>query len=110
METAIAPRIPEDTIDDIKTGVAKPNTSAFMYDDGQGNLIGAGRGKINYETGAIDFSAFPNAEFVISATYLSAHSGAPEVSPEAISNHILSVGARSVNQKLTSKVKIIALN
>ena len=110
VETAIASRIPEDTIDDIKTGVAKPNTSVFMYDDGQGNLIGAGRGRINYETGAIDFSAFPNAEFVISATYLSAHSGAPEVSPEAISNHILSVGARSVNQKLNSKVKIIALN
>ena len=80
-----------------------------MYDDGNGNLVGAGSGTINYETGAIDFIAMPNAEFVISATYLSAHSGGTSLVTNG-KNHISSVGARSTNQKLNSKIKVIALN
>ena len=52
----------------------------------------------------------PNAEFVISATYLSAHSGGTNVTTAGGYNHLTSVGARSTNQKLNAKVKVIALN
>ena len=88
----------------------KPNVGAFMYDDGAGNLIGAGTGTINYETGAVDFTARVNAEFVVSATYLSAHSGGTNISTTNGKNHLTAVGARSTSQKLNSQVKVIALN
>ena len=81
-----------------------------MYDDGNGNLVGAGTGSINYETGSVDFTSFPNAEYVVSATYLSAHSGGTNVSTANGHNHLTSVGARSTNQKLNAKIKVIALN
>ena len=81
-----------------------------MYDDGNGNLIGAGNGTINYETGAVDFTAMENAEFVISATYLSAHSGGTNVTTANGHNHLTAIGARSTNQKLNATVKVIAFN
>ena len=81
-----------------------------MYDDGNGTLIGAGSGSINYETGAVDFSAVENAEFVFSATYLSAHSGGTNVTTTNGKNHIQSIGARSTSQKLNAKIKVIAMN
>ena len=86
------------------------NDSAFIFDDGNGNLIGAGTGTINYETGAVDFTGPANAEFVISATYLSAHSGGTNISTTNGKNHLTSVGARSTNQKLNAKIKVIAIN
>ena len=52
----------------------------------------------------------PNAEFVISATYLSAHSGGTDVSTTNGKNHLTSIGDRSTNAKLNAKVKVIALN
>ena len=81
-----------------------------MYDDGNGNLMGVCSATINYETGAVDFTAYPNAEFLISATYLSAHSGGTNVSTANGHNHITAVGARSTNQKLNAKVRVIAMN
>jgi len=110
VESAIASRLPEDTLFNRVTYEENPNVGAFMYDDGNGNLIGAGSGTINYETGAVDFTAMSNAEFVISATYLSAHSGGTNVSTANGKNHLTSIGARSTNQKLNAKVKVIALN
>ena len=74
-----------------------------MYDDGNGNLIGIGSGTINYKTGAVDFTAMENAEFVISATYLSTHSGGTNVTTANGHNHLTSIGARSTNQKLNAK-------
>ena len=110
VETAVAARLPEDTVFDRVTYEESPNAAVLMYDDGNGNLVGAGSGTINYETGAVDFTAMPNAEFVISATYLSAHSGGTNVSTTNGKNHLTSIGARSTNQKLNAKVKVIALN
>ena len=110
VESAVAARLPEDTLFNRVTYEENPNVGAFMYDDGNGNLVGAGGGTINYETGAVDFTAMPNAEFVISATYLSAHSGGTNVSTTNGKNHLTSIGARSTNAKLNAKVKVIALN
>ena len=108
IESAVASRLPDDTIIDKVTGEEHPNKAVFMYDDGAGNLIGAGSGTIDYETGAVDFTAVPNAEFVITANYNSAHSGGVRVSNNA--NQISSIAARSINQKLNATIKVIALN
>ena len=110
VESAVAARLPEDTLFNRVTYEENPNIGAFMYDDGNGNLVGAGSGTINYETGAVDFTAMPNAEFVISATYLSAHSGGTNVTQAGAKNHLTSVAARSTNQKLNAKIKVIAFN
>ena len=110
IESAVAAKLPDDTLFNKETYEENPNIGAFMYDDGAGNLIGAGSGTVNYETGAIDFTSFPNAEFVVSATYLSAHSGGVNVSVVNAKNHLSSIGARSTNQKLNAIVKVIALN
>ena len=110
VESAVGAKLPDDTIFDSVTYEENPNIGAFMYDDGNGNLVGAGTGSINYETGSVDFTSFPNSEYVVSATYLSAHSGGTNVSTANGHNHLTSVGARSTNQKLNAKIKVIALN
>ena len=110
VETAVAAKLPDDTLLDRVTYEERPNISSIMYDDGNGNLMGAGSGSINYETGAVDFTAMSNAEFVISATYLSAHSGGTNVSTTNGHNHLTVVGARSTNQKLNARIKVIAMN
>ena len=110
IESPIASKLPEDTLFDRVSYEENPNIGAFMYDDGAGNLIGAGSGTINYETGAIDFTAMPNAEFVVTVNYLSGHSGGTNVTTTGGKNHLQSVGARSVNQKLNATIKVIALN
>ena len=110
VESAIAARLPNDTLFDRVTNEERPNIGSIMYDDGNGNLVGVGTGTINYETGAVDFTAGVNSEFVISATYLSAHSGGTDVSTTNGKNHITAVGARSTNQKLNARVRVIAMN
>lgn len=110
VESAVGAKLPDDTLFDPVTYEENPNIGAFMYDDGNGNLVGAGTGSINYETGSVDFTSFANSEYVVSATYLSAHSGGTNVSTANGHNHLTSVGARSTNQKLNAKIKVIALN
>ena len=110
VESAVAARLPEDTLFNRITYEENPNVGAFMYDDGNGNLVGAGSGTINYETGAVDFTAMPNAEFVISATYLSAHSGGSDAETSNGVNHLRTIAGRSTSQKLNTKLKVIALN
>ena len=110
VESAVAARLPEDTLFNRITYEEHPNVGAFMYDDGNGNLTGAGTGTINYETGAVDFTAMPNAEFVISATYLSAHSGGSDAETSNGVNHLRTIAGRSTSQKLNTKLKVIALN
>ena len=110
VESAVAADLPDDTVFDRVTYEERPNIGELMYDDGNGNLIGAGSGTINYETGAVDFTAMPNAEFVISATYQAAHSGGTNVTLADAHNHITAVEARSTNQKLNAKIKVIAMN
>ena len=110
VEAAVAAKLPDDTIYDKETYDASPNKAAFMYDDGQGNLLGAGSGRINYETGEIDFTSLPNAEFVINVIHKSAHAGGVNSGTTNGKNTIQTIGARCVNPKLNTTVKVIAFN
>ena len=104
IQTAIAARLPDDTVDDGVTGDSVSNTGAFMYDDGNGRLIGKGNGTINYDTGAIDFTSVANAEFVVSASFGSALTGKLNADYK---NVISEVKVHSMNPKVTGKVNLI---
>lgn len=110
IEAAVAARLPDDTLYDKSTYDSFPNKAAFMYDDGQGNLVGSGTGKISYETGEIRFTSLPNAEFVLNLIHKSAHAGGVNSDTASGKNTIQSIGARSVNPKLNTTVKILAYN
>ena len=110
VEAAVAARLADDVIYDRNTYQSHPNKGAFMYDDGQGNLIGAGTGRINYETGEIDFTSLENAEFVLSFVHKSAHAGGVDADTTSGKNTIQTIGARSINPKLNTTIKILAYN
>ena len=110
LEAAVAAELPDDTVFDRTTFDESPNKAAFMYDDGEGNLLGAGNGRINYETGEIRFTALPNAEFVLNVIHKSAHAGGVNADTTDGKNTIQSIGARSINPKLNTTVKILAYN
>jgi len=109
IEAAVPAKLPDDVIYDKKTNQSNPNVGAMFYDDGHGNISGACNGTINYETGAIDITGCPpNAHFVISGSYGSAHSGGEEYS-DTKGNCISKISGRSVNQKINSTIEIIGL-
>ena len=110
VEASVAAKLPDDTVYDKETYDASPNKSAFMYDDGQGNLLGAGTGRINYETGEIRFTSLPNANFVLNVIHSSAHAGGVDANTTSGKNTIQQIGARSVNPKLNTTIKILAYN
>ena len=110
LEAAVAAELPDDTVFDRTTFDESPNKAAFMYDDGEGNLLGAGNGRINYETGEIRFTALPNAEFVLNVIHKSAHAGGVNADTTDGKNTIQSIGARSINPKINTTVKILAYN
>ena len=106
VKTAVAAKLPDDTLRDKINYTENPNTSVFAYDDGKGNIMGAATGTINYQTGAIDFVGPVNAEFKASANYNSAHSGG--INETADQQHVVTnISARSLNQKLNSEVEIL---
>ena len=108
IHTNVTAKLPSDVIYDRVTYEANPNNSAFVYDDGLGNLFGAATGTINYETGAIDFqNAPPNAEFVYSVIHTSAFSGKlePDTSGDR-TNTLISVLANTPSQKWSGSVKV----
>ena len=101
---AVAASLPDDTIIDPVTGNSISNSSAFMYDDGSGNLVGNGSGSINYDTGAIDFVSKPNASFVVSAIHTGALAGGVT---ETASNTVMEIKARSLNAKVEGKINVV---
>ena len=108
LEKAVAGRLPDDTIYDSVTYATIKNTAAFLLDDGNGNLKGAGgSGTINYETGEINLNAYPNAEFVFTANTKAAHSGGVEAGVGK--NSISTIAARSCNAKSDTEIRIISL-
>ena len=109
IEAAVPAKLPSDTLKSKSTNLEVKNDAVFGYDDGFGNISGACTGTINYETGAIDIQGCPpNAHFVITATYGSAHSGGVEYTAAA-GNSITGVLARCMNHKVNTTVEIIAV-
>ena len=109
LEKAVAARLSDDTIRDSVTYAERKNVTAFLLDDGKGNLRGAGgSGTINYETGEINLNAYPNAEFVVSANTKAAHSGGMEDAATTI-NSAVTLEARSCNSKADTEIRVISL-
>ncbi len=101
--TAIAARLPDNTLPAASSAQSVSNINAFMYDDGGGNLIGKGTGTIDYETGVIDFRSYPNSEFVVSARYGSSLSGSVS---DASFNTIEDISARSLNDNIETTISL----
>ena len=99
-----------ETIVDSVTGQEVTNTSAFLFDDGNGNLLhnGSAVGSVDYTTGHCQFAHLPNAEFKVYGQTYSAHSGGLNFTQSG-NNFILEVGARSVNTKEDSQIQLIVL-
>tara|TARA_Y100001963_G_scaffold155228_1_gene245839 strand:+ start:162 stop:1709 length:1548 start_codon:yes stop_codon:yes gene_type:complete len=110
IEGAVAARLPDDVIYNSTTYESTKNKGAFMYDDGHGALLGLGTGRVNYETGEIDFTSLPNAEFVVSLIHKSAHAGGIDADTTNGKNTIQSIGARSINGKMNTTIKVVAFN
>ena len=105
--TSVAAKLPDDITYDRVTYATVPNSSAFVYDDGKGNLFGAATGTINYETGAIDFrNAPPNAEFVISCMHTGAFSGKLNEAETDRINSLIAVYANTTATKGSGQVTI----
>ena len=110
-EAAVAARLPDDTVRDGDSYKERPNTGAFVIDDGMGNLSGAGvTGTINYETGEVYFVGAPaRANFVVSLNHDSAHAGGIN-KDSGTENCITTVAARSLNSKVRTQIRVLALN
>jgi|TARA_R110002020_G_scaffold260324_2_gene474569 hypothetical protein len=106
VEGAVAAKLPDDTVFDKQNYIESKNKSAFAYDDGKGNLLGAASGTLNYETGAIDIQGPANAEFVVSFNYDSAHSGGISSTTDE-QNTLKTLKARSLNSKIDAQIEIL---
>ena len=105
--TAVAASLPDDVVYDNVTYTSSPNESAFCYDDGYGNLMGACRGTINYETGEINFVSAPaNAEFVYSCLHTSPFSGKKDSTDSAKMNSLKAIYGNTPNQKAAGELTI----
>ena len=111
IETAVEGKLADDVVYDRETYDSSPNTSKFLIDNGRTQLIGSiGNGTINYETGELVLTSCPpNSHFVISATYNSAHSGGTKLTTNG-HNIISQIGARCVNQKTNTSIRLLAFN
>ena len=110
IEAAVAAKLPDDVIYDKKTNQSNPNVSAMFYDDGHGNISGACTGTINYETGEVYFTGAPaRANFVVSLNHDSAHAGGIN-KDSGNENCITTVAARSLNSKVRTQIRVLALN
>ena len=104
---AVAAKLPDDVLYDRVTYEATPNTGAFIYDDGYGNLTGIGSGSLNYETGEIHMTGCPaNAEFVYSCLDTSAFSGRQNATNADKMNSLKAIYGNMTNQKTAGELTI----
>ena len=101
VESAVAAELPSDVKYDGETYETYSNVGSFMWDDGNGNFMGVGGGTINYDTGEVNFRAYPNADFVVSVAHSSGLAGRQSSTG---SNVIEKVFARSINAKVETVI------
>ena len=106
--TAIAAKLPDDVVYDRVTYGTSPNTGAFIYDDGNGNLTGSmGSGNLNLETGEINMTGCPaNAEFVFSCLHTSAFSGRSNATNAAKMNSLKAIYGNMTSQSGAGELTI----
>jgi hypothetical protein len=106
---AVNARLEPDTVYDPVT-YSSSIKDIFIRDDGYGNLKygGSNVGRINYETGAVDWTirSCPNAEFVVSALYNSPLSGKQDATDAAKINSLIEVLGNTPQQKGSAKLKV----
>ncbi len=83
--------------------------AGMCTDDGKGNLIGAATGTINYGSGALDFTALPNADFLVWMSYGSALSGNIKTETENC-NAIKEFRFRGTNWNVDATIEFIGMN
>jgi hypothetical protein len=102
----------DEEIEDSVTNKTIVNTDAFIFDDGNGNLLYQGSvvGQCNYEKGHLEFavSSLPKAQFNVQGQSHSAHSGGVSYVIQGY-NSISSISVRSVNHKANTKIELILL-
>ena len=101
VETAVAAKLPDDNLYDKETYDTYSNTSKFMWDNGNGRLVGVGSGSIDYDTGEVNFIAYPNAEFVVSVAHSCGLAGRQSSTG---ANVIENIYARSLNSKVETVI------
>ena len=105
--TAVAARLPDDSIYDGVTYTAAPS-NVFVSDNGRGGIQGIANGSINYETGELHMiDCPPNAEFVFSCLHTSAFSGKINSTDSAKMNGIKAIYGNMPNQKQVGELTII---
>ena len=104
VEVAVTTSLPNPVLFDSKTYQERPNTSALLYDNGLGQLVGgAGSGSINYETGAISINSYSNADIVYVVSHTSGLAGRASSTK---ANIIENIYAKSTNAKVNSRIKL----
>ena len=104
---AVVAKLPDDVSYDRVTYSSAPNESAFIYDDGYGNLQGMGSGTLNMETGEIHMTGCPiNSEFVFSCLHTSAFSGKQNATDAAKMNSLKAIYGNMPNQKVAGELTI----
>ncbi|HAI38650.1 MAG TPA: hypothetical protein DCM40_11275 [Maribacter sp.] len=101
-------RLADDTYYDKETGIEQANLGNIIYDNGSGDLIKKGQivGSINYDTGFISFTDNYRTEFVVGYNVLSAMAGKMKTAT-ATKNTLISIEARSMNEKVDGKLRIV---
>ena len=102
----IAAALPPKNVYDYRTYATSPNTNLLCRDNGNGNLIGAAQGIINYETGYIDMvGAPPNASMEVSVIHNSPFSGKLDAD-KADGNALTAIHANVLNKFMTGSINV----
>lgn len=108
LAAAVVSDVPDEVTYDPVTYKSTPNEQDLVYDDGRGNLLGAARGSINYETGAFEFYGAPaDADFKYLVNHSSAFSGKLNEGTSGRINSLVEILANTVSPK-EGKVRVKA--
>ena len=105
MPTAVAPTFPPNTVD--VNGNEDANIVEALFDDGKGNLVSPTHsdwsGSIDYSSGKINFTAYPNSNFKISA-----YTGSMLGGQNTAENTLVNISARSTSAHRDASVSVVA--
>ena len=101
----VKPKLPDLYTYDPITYAQVPNKNQFCYDNGNGRLLGAASGTINYETGYVNFTGPSNAMFQVSVIHNSPFSGKLDAD-KAEANSLTAIHANVLNRRLNGEIEV----